>query len=211
MSDNEFVRFHCPVCDGRLATKLANVDLRVQCPECISSLIVPEPLDQADGNIVLYADEAPLNIRSDKGSNEAEMDMTPMVDVTFLLLIFFMVTAAFTMQKSFQVPTPQDNRPSENVIDKPEEEGVIRVRVDEFSSFHVFATGWDEEVEAPSEQELRRKLREAKEGDGQGNVPNTLIVEAHVDANHEKVILAMDLGTEFEMENVKLQTIEGDY
>ena len=33
---------------------------------------------------------------------EDELDMTPMVDVTFLLLIFFMVTASFTLQKSLE-------------------------------------------------------------------------------------------------------------
>ena len=31
------------------------------------------------------------------------MDLTPMVDVTFLLLIFFMITAAFDLQKKFHV------------------------------------------------------------------------------------------------------------
>ena len=30
---------------------------------------------------------------------EPESDMTPMVDVTFLLLIFFLVTAAFALQE----------------------------------------------------------------------------------------------------------------
>ena len=33
---------------------------------------------------------------------ESEMDITPMVDVTFLLLIFFMITASFAMQKSLE-------------------------------------------------------------------------------------------------------------
>ena len=33
-----------------------------------------------------------------------EMDLTPMVDVTFLLLIFFMITAAFQLQKKIDVP-----------------------------------------------------------------------------------------------------------
>ena len=35
-----------------------------------------------------------------------EMDLTPMVDVTFLLLIFFMITASFNLQKTIQVPPP---------------------------------------------------------------------------------------------------------
>ena len=43
-----------------------------------------------------------------RSAAEAELDMTPMCDVTFLLLIFFMVTAAFAMQKSFEVPAPDE-------------------------------------------------------------------------------------------------------
>ncbi|MFM7973431.1 MAG: ExbD/TolR family protein, partial [Pirellula sp.] len=41
-----------------------------------------------------------------------DMDMTPMVDVTFLLLIFFMITANFTMQKSIQVPAEKSDEAS---------------------------------------------------------------------------------------------------
>lgn len=36
---------------------------------------------------------------------EAEMDMTPMIDVTFQLIIFFMITATFVVQKT--LPTPE--------------------------------------------------------------------------------------------------------
>ena len=50
-------------------------------------------------------------------AEQPEMDMTPMVDVTFLLLIFFMVTAAFTMQKSFEIPTPKtDHRETGSML-----------------------------------------------------------------------------------------------
>ncbi|MEO2013797.1 MAG: protein kinase [Fuerstiella sp.] len=38
-----------------------------------------------------------------------EMDLTPMVDVTFLLLIFFMITASFTLQKKIDVPPAQSD------------------------------------------------------------------------------------------------------
>jgi biopolymer transport protein ExbD len=39
-----------------------------------------------------------------------EMDLTPMVDVTFLLLIFFMITASFQVQKSIEVPHPDQEK-----------------------------------------------------------------------------------------------------
>ena len=204
-TDDNLLHFSCPVCHAKLKTESVNADMVVQCAECMSDLVVPDPLPNQK-NDKLVAEEAPLPMR--EPMEETEMDMTPMVDVTFLLLIFFMVTAAFTMQKSFEIPAPEDDRPSENVVEKEEEEGVITVRIDEYNTFFVSATHWDEEKEAPSEQELRRSIREAKE-DGDGTV-NTMIVEAHVDASHEKVVLAMDLGTDFQMEQTRLKTIETD-
>lgn len=38
--------------------------------------------------------------------NTEEIDLTPMVDMTFLLLIFFMITASFQLQKDLEVPSP---------------------------------------------------------------------------------------------------------
>ena len=61
--------------------------------------------------------DAAFHSRRRDGRAPAEMDMTPMVDVTFLLLIFFMVTAAFAMQKSFHVPTPKSDQPSQFAAD----------------------------------------------------------------------------------------------
>ena len=39
--------------------------------------------------------------------DDNEIDMTPMVDTTFLLLLFFMITAAFSLQKSLPGSHPQ--------------------------------------------------------------------------------------------------------
>jgi len=42
--------------------------------------------------------------KKDKKPEEAELDITPMIDVTFLLLIFFMVTSTMEQQKQIDVP-----------------------------------------------------------------------------------------------------------
>ena len=39
-----------------------------------------------------------------KKKDEAELDITPMIDVVFLLLIFFMVTSTMDDQKAANVP-----------------------------------------------------------------------------------------------------------
>jgi biopolymer transport protein ExbD len=52
--------------------------------------------------------EAPIQFRRANDEFE-EMDLTPMVDVTFLLLIFFMITASFTLEKTIPTPVPDPN------------------------------------------------------------------------------------------------------
>jgi biopolymer transport protein ExbD len=139
---------------------------------------------------------------------EAEMDMTPMVDVTFLLLIFFMVTAAFSLQKSLQVPTPRPDEASANVQprDPSEDPDTVTVHVDENDMFRVVTTDWD--VEAPSRQELLIRLREASQGNSRGRRPTKLLVMANVEASHGNVITAMDVGSDVGMEQVQLMIVE---
>lgn len=139
---------------------------------------------------------------------ETEMDMTPMVDVTFLLLIFFMVTAAFSLQKSLQVPTPRPDQPSENVQqrDPTEESDLVTVHVDENNTFRVVTSQWD--VDAPSKHELLIRLREARQPSAGGQPPSRLLVMANVDAMHEAVVAAMDAGSQVQMEQIQLMMVE---
>ncbi len=50
-------------------------------------------------------------------SNENEIDLTPMLDVVFIMLIFFIVTASFIQEVGFDVvrppPAPPNQTPSE--------------------------------------------------------------------------------------------------
>lgn len=143
------------------------------------------------------------------GHDESEMDMTPMVDVTFLLLIFFMVTAAFSMQKALEVPKPKEDQASTNTVEEEQDEDAVTVEVDEFDSFHVITS--DDEAEAPSRHELLMELRNAREGTGAGTEPpNKLIVKAHEDCTHARVVMALDAGAETGFQQVQLMTITED-
>lgn len=154
---------------------------------------------------------AKVSFSGDREREESEMDMTPMVDVTFLLLIFFMVTASFSMQKTIEQPPQRDDQPSTNVTleDFEDDPDFVTVLVDEFNTFRVITNEWDEE--APSEQELIIKLRRAREGDSQGNVPSKLLVTAHGDAHHGKVVTAMDAGTDVGIEQIQVVMTEDEF
>jgi len=58
---------------------------------------------------------------------DQELDMTPMVDVTFLLLLFFMVTAAFNLQKAIVLPT------GPSFDSTPAVQETMTIHVDEFN------------------------------------------------------------------------------
>lgn len=120
---------------------------------------------------------------------EDELDMTPMVDVTFLLLIFFMVTASFTLQKSIPQPPAASDAPSTNVVEEEEQQDYVEVIIDQNNSYYV-TTRDSEEREAPSETEMRRMVKDAKDTYD----PQRIVITAHVDATHARLIAVCDAG-----------------
>ena len=206
------IRFSCPACDATISAGDELNSEPVECPQCLTGIFVPDPTARnVDADSRLVAEEAAVDFGASHKRIEDEMDMTPMVDVTFLLLIFFMVTAAFSLQKSFQVPTPQEDRAStqaRTLDDFEEDPDFVVVRIDENSTFYISASHWDEEREAPSKQDLLVGLKDARTSGSA--IPTRLLVISHGDAWHEKVVMAMDAGTEVGMNEVKLVTVEDD-
>lgn len=209
------IRFSCPNCDATIGAGDDLMAQRIECPRCRTTMFVPDPtaadILESDIPDILIAEEAAVSFASGRSKSEVEMDMTPMVDVTFLLLIFFMVTAAFSLQKSFQIPTPKEDRPSAQVVtleDFEQDDDYVIVRIDENSTFYISAAHWDDEREAPSKQDLLVGLKDARAS--ADSIPTRLLVIAHGESWHEKVVMAMDVGTEVGMNDVKLVTVEDD-
>lgn len=68
--------------------------------------------------------------RSRKRVPEAEVDLTPMLDVVFILLIFFIVTAVFLQESALGVEAPppeSTGQPSPAITVAIDEEGFVRV------------------------------------------------------------------------------------
>jgi biopolymer transport protein ExbD len=157
-------------------------------------------------------EEPPVKLKS--RHEEAEMDMTPMVDVTFQLLIFFMLTTSFAMQKSLQIPKPQQSSStaaaSKTIEELTEDPNVVTVRVDPSGAFFIETSKQSDEIEAPSEQELLSQLRIAKQPDESGVSANRMLVMAHGDALHERVVMALDAGVNVGMNEIQLLATEDE-
>jgi biopolymer transport protein ExbD len=68
-----------------------------------------EPAPKPQPVAVVPEEEAAPPRKNRSIVDNAGIDLTPAVDVTFQLLIFFMVTASFSMQKAFDVPPAKTN------------------------------------------------------------------------------------------------------
>lgn len=214
-------RVRCPGCEQMVEVP-AEIQDDGDDPEAAAELIVLTGSEDALGDPAEAAasltplasqpeDETPhkVKLRESRELVDSEMDMTPMVDVTFLLLIFFMVTAVFVLQKSIQIPKPE--APEENVQQRSFQEleddpEYVTVHVEPLGTYRVVTVDWD--VDVFSEAELLRKLMEARRGVAGGVIPKHLLVRADGEAGHGKVVSALDSGTAVGMEDVQLLTVE---
>ena len=132
--------------------------------------------------------------------------MTPMVDVTFLLLIFFMVTASFALQKSLEFPNAdrKDDTAQNRVIeDIDNRDDYVIVRIDGDNVYHV------DDRETYSRQELLSILREIKDADTGGfGMPLNLLIIADGTAKHETVVTAIDVGNAAGITRIQYTTVE---
>ena len=63
--------------------------------------------------------------------NEAKVDMTPMLDIVFILLIFFIVTTSFIKSEGFEILTTKSN------IDKSSQQSNIIIEIDNRGAVHI--------------------------------------------------------------------------
>lgn len=141
-------------------------------------------------------------------TGEDDMDMTPMVDVTFLLLIFFMITAAFALQKTIEVPPVDDDQAAaKQTVDELEKDSIV-VRVDADNVYWITAPGWPEEQKSVSRQDMRLKVRDARAATSAGQGVRKMLVQANGDATHEYVVEALDAGSAVGVEEIRLMSYE---
>ncbi|MBF0187156.1 MAG: biopolymer transporter ExbD [Magnetococcales bacterium] len=105
------------------------------------------------------------------------LDITPLIDVVFLLVLFFMVTTTFTTVGGLRLDLPEAET-NENE-ETPEE---IRVTIDREGRFHLEETRLNEEA-----------LRNALIAAVKKRKDRVLIIQADKNASHGRVVRVMDL------------------
>lgn len=71
--------------------------------------------------------------RATHQGDAADVNITPLLDIVFILLIFFIVTATFLREKGIDVRTPEDSEDEPNTVPPPalllavQQDGFVRV------------------------------------------------------------------------------------
>ena len=151
----------------------------------------------------------PRSIQKEHGDDEQDLewDITPMVDVAFLLLIFFMLTASFSIQKVIRTSVPQTDQPSKNSVQQQMDDRIEKliVQVDEFNAYTVvFDDGLTND--ASSKQELITILRDFRVQAGD-QLPR-IVIQAHVDSFHGATVGCMDAAREAGFVDFQLLAVE---
>jgi biopolymer transport protein ExbD len=141
-------------------------------------------------------EEGPLQFRREREESE-DMDLTPMVDVTFLLLIFFMITASFTLEKTIPTPVPDPNEQSAAQPIQPEDdllEKSIQIEITAENSIRLD----DRELADP--QLLRDELTTSMQRDQKAEA----LVKVADAAHQETVVFVLDTANEVGMQKIRL-------
>lgn len=216
------ITFYCDSCGKKLKADDAFAGRDVACTGCGAPQLVPEPLeagqeqarfrgsfDLPDADVEVDSNETDPKVTFKRKTDlDDGLDMTPMVDMTFLLLIFFMVTCAFALQKSLKVPTPElPEEGTEAAPDtNPEEEAdSVIVRIDSDSRV------WLEDVECASSHELYNQLLKAQNPAGSTGMGLTkLRVQISEEAKSERLVMALDMGAQAKFVEAKVETLEDE-
>lgn len=115
-----------------------------------------------------------------QAQQEVSVNLTPLIDVVFLLLIFFMVSTTFTRETELQIDLPEAE--GTEAQEQPE-----RVEV-EVSADGVFSVN-GERLNDVARQSLKKRVQAVADG----NTDLPFIITADADARHELVVRAMDV------------------
>jgi len=134
----------------------------------------------------------------DAEQDETGIELTPLIDVVFLLLIFFMISTTFTKETALRINLPEAAGDS-----KAEPPQSVEVHVGAGSEYAIAeeGSGAARALINSSRETLLRALQ-----DYQGNERLLVIIRADKNAKHEAVIRVLDVAQELGLSNITFAT-----
>ena len=138
-----------------------------------------------------------MNLRGGRRRDDPEINLTPLIDVVFLLLIFFMVTTTFVREAGVEITLPEADAKAVQ-----DETDTLELAVDSAGEYYLGGKALINRERAT----LIRALEEAMEG-----VEVTgLIIRADAGTPHGAVVRAMDAAGQVGIERIAIAALPVD-
>ena len=124
-------------------------------------------------------------------NEDSAIDMTPMLDVVFIMLIFFIVTASFVKEAGIEV-----NRPDAQTATKQDRANIL-IAIDENGAI------WINRRKVEVDQ-VRANIERLHAENPQGSV----VIQADQDANVKRLVAVMDASRQAGVYNVSIAAQE---
>lgn len=128
-----------------------------------------------------------------KSIQDNGINLTPLIDVVFLLLIFFMVTTTFTKETRLLITLPEANgEPAEETAQ------TLELLVNAEGNYAVNGQNL-------INREIKTIMAALQDASG-GNVEMPLIITADAQASHQAVVIAMDAAGQLGFSRLNIAT-----
>lgn len=134
-----------------------------------------------------------MNLRP-RRSEPPRVDITPLIDVVFLMLIFFMVSTTFDKQTQLKVDLPEAS--AEDTVEKPDDK--IDITIDAQGQFYVN----ERELVKHDAATLRRTLE--KIANGRDDLP--IVVSGDRNAPLQSMMTVLDVAAQLNMARLSFVT-----
>lgn len=137
-----------------------------------------------------------MNFRRQR-QEEASVNLTPLIDVVFLLLIFFMVSTTFTRETQLKLDLPQAAS-GEQVETRDQQQIELTISANGDIAIN------DKALISPGVDTLKSAL----ERESAGDLSLPLIITADAQTPHQSVIMAMDAAGQLGFTRLRLTTTQ---
>jgi Biopolymer transport protein len=139
-----------------------------------------------------------MNFGVQHEEDETGIELTPLIDVVFLLLIFFMISTTFTKETSLKINLPEAN--GDAAIDQPKSVEV-QIGADSQYAIQLSTEGSSRALINSNRSTLKSALAEFKD-----NPSLLLIVRADRKSPHDAMIRVLDVAQELGLSNITFAT-----
>jgi len=141
-----------------------------------------------------------MNLRPGHKEETVEVNLTPLIDVVFLLLIFFMVSTTFDRHATLKVMLPESTTKVTQQVDEP-----LVLSIDAKGNYFLN----DRQIVNQSLDTLKQALKRTI-GDQVAITNTALVLRADANTPHQSVVRAMDAASQLGLTKLSIATVESN-